>query len=347
MIFINLNIFQLLIDTEESLSGTQAFLGILWAIAAFSFKNIGYVLQKAGVNKAGLDKTSENKIKLENEDVENKKITSEENRSDAKELLKTPIWWIGQGITMLGAFSLIMAYGTDAPLPLIMPFMGVGLVISIAFCRFYLKEKVTLNEWISSIIIVIGIILVTIVYEDLPAEPEQLSFYYQSYIRLPSILFFIFAIGGLVIATTWSAKNGYKYASIIFGIAAGDIGGTSLLFQSPFSKGLTLLFSGGEVVEPGFWWMFAVGVIGFAVGGVLAIVFENIGYMHGEGVLVAPLYSTFQMLFPILGGIIVFKQWKGANSITIILQSIGIIIITLGTYLLSYSNNKKKLSNIE
>jgi glucose uptake protein GlcU len=64
--------------------------------------------------------------------------------------------------------------------------------------------------------------------------------------------------------------------------------------------------------------------------------------MHGEGVLVAPLYSTFQMLFPIIGGIVVFNQWSGASSSTIVLQLIGIIIITLGTFFLSYSNNKKK-----
>jgi len=316
---------------SQTLTGYQAFLGIFWAILSFSFKNIGYVLQKAGVNKAGL---------FEEQNV-NKKVISE-NKKDAKNLLKTPIWWIGQLITMFGAFSLMIAYGTDAPLPLIMPFMGVGLILSIIFCRFYLKEKVTKNEWISSLVIVLGIILVTIVYQDLPAEPEQLSFYYQSYAQTPSIIFFILAIGGLVLAIIWSIKNKYKYASIIFGLAAGDIGGTSLLFQSPFSKGLVLLMADAKIVEPGFWWMFIVGFIGFAIGGVLAITFENIGYMHGEGVLVAPLYSTFQMLFPIIGGIVVFEQWTGVDISAIILQMIGIIIITIGTFLLSYSNNLKK-----
>lgn len=328
----------------QTLTPEQAFAGIAWALAAFSFKNIGYVLQKAGVNKSGLDRTKASSSPKSNPNEEINKTESSnetEGQQSAGKLLKSPIWWIGQFITMLGALSLIFAYGTDAPLPLIMPFMGVGLIISIIFCKYYLKENVSKNEWISSIVVMIGIVLVTLVYQDLPAQETQLRFYYDAYLLPESLVFFAFAFGGLAIACIWSIKHNYKYASIIFGIAAGDVGGTTLLFQTPFSKGITIL-TNDLPLEPGFWWMFIFGFVGFAIGGVLAITFENIGYMHGEGVLVAPLYSTFQMLFPIIGGIVVFDQWNGASTFAIALQLIGIIIITLGTFFLSYSNNKKK-----
>lgn len=324
-----------------SLTPEQAFAGIAWALAAFSFKNIGYVLQKAGVNKSGLDRTKKAEDTKPIELKRAEETNQIESQQSAGKLLKSPIWWIGQFITMLGAASLIFAYGTDAPLPLIMPFMGVGLIVSIIFCKYYLKENVSKNEWISSIVIMIGIILVTLEYKDLPAQANELSFYYEAYVLPKSLVFFVFAFGGLAIACIWSIKHKYRYASVIFGIAAGDVGGTTLLFQTPFSKGITIL-SNDLPLEPGFWWMFIFGFVGFAIGGILAITFENIGYMHGEGVLVAPLYSTFQMLFPIIGGIVVFNQWSGASSSTIVLQLIGIIIITLGTFFLSYSNNKKK-----
>jgi hypothetical protein len=333
----------------STLSPEQAAIGIAWALAAFSFKNIGYVLQKAGVNKSGLDRTktatpsSIPKTEESNQtSIQEAKTTNATEEKSAGTLLKSKVWWIGQLITMLGAFSLIIAYGTDAPLPLIMPFMGVGLIISIVFCKYYLKEQVSKNEWISSIIIILGIVLVTLVYQNLPAQADELHFYYDAYIKPESLVFFAIAFGGLIIGCVWSIKNHYKHASIIFGIAAGDIGGTTLLFQSPFSRGITILTGGIVPLESGFWWMFIFGVIGFAVGGVLAITFENIGFMHGEGVLVAPLYSTFQMLFPIIGGIVVFDQWNGVEPFAIILQLTGIIIITLGTFFLSYSNNKKK-----
>ena len=263
---------------SETLTIGDALLGIVWAIAAFSFKNIGYVLQKAGVNKSGLDKTKRTTMQdgmKPDSDGDVEELTEEVKEEG--QLLKSPIWWIGQTITMLGAFSLIMAYGTNAPLPLVMPFMGVGLIVSVIFCKYYLKEEVTSKEWLSSLVIVVGIVLVTVVYEDLAAEPTELGSYFTAYVQPQSLIFFALAIGGLIIAIVWSVKNDYKYASVIFGIAAGDIGGTSLLFQTPFSKGLSLIFAGGEIVEAGFWWMFIVGVLGFAVGGVLAIVFENMG----------------------------------------------------------------------
>ena len=58
------------------------FPGILLGILAFSFKNIGYALQKSGVNKAGA---------VQSENPEDNTTTDQA----AQKILKTPIWWIG------------------------------------------------------------------------------------------------------------------------------------------------------------------------------------------------------------------------------------------------------------
>ncbi len=63
------------------------------------------------------------------------------------------------------------------------------------------------------------------------------------------------------------------------------MGGTTLLFQTPFSKGLGEL---GTSIEPYFMLMFIMGFVGFAIGEVTAIIFENKGYMHGEGISSRP-----------------------------------------------------------
>ena len=78
------------------LSVMDAFLGILLGILAFSFKNIGYALQKSGVNKAGA---------VQSENPEDNTTTDQA----AQKILKTPIWWIGQVLTLIGAAFLILA----------------------------------------------------------------------------------------------------------------------------------------------------------------------------------------------------------------------------------------------
>ncbi len=93
------------------------------------------------MNKSGLDRTKKAEDTKPIELKRAEETNQIESQQSAGKLLKSPIWWIGQFITMLGAASLIFAYGTDAPLPLIMPFMGVGLIVSIIFCKILLKGK--------------------------------------------------------------------------------------------------------------------------------------------------------------------------------------------------------------
>ena len=64
--------------------------------------------------------------------------------------------------------------------------------------------------------------------------------------------------------------------------------------------------------------------------------------MHGKGILVAPLYAVSQMLLPIIGGIVVFAEWVQLATIWIVIQSIGIAIITIGVFTLSYFNEQKR-----
>jgi drug/metabolite transporter (DMT)-like permease len=310
------------------LTPLDAFLGILLAILSFSFKNIGYVLQKSGVNQAGVVQTS----------ADSTAISPADDKTAAMKILKKPVWWAGQLLTFLGAVCLVLAY-IYVPITLAMPFMGIGMVILVIFCRIYLKEEISSKEWMASIVIIIGIIFATLNFSEMPEGSNLLGDYFALYIKPVAIIYFIISIGGIFLAIFWSKKNQWKGASIIFGIGAGVIGGSSLLFQAPFSKGLGQL---GSSTEPYFILMWIISLIVIASGGVGAIVSLNKGYMYGEGILVAPLYAVNQMLFPIIGGIIVLGEWRLASTITIALQSIGITIIALGVFFLSYANEQKK-----
>jgi hypothetical protein len=48
------------------------------------------------------------------------------------------------------------------------------------------------------------------------------------------------------------------------------------------------------------------------------------------------------MLFPIIGGIIVFQEWATSSIGGITIQTIGIAIIAIGVFALSFFNEQKK-----
>jgi len=71
----------------------------------------------------------------------------------------------------------------------------------------------------------------------------------------------------------------------------------------------------------------------------------NWGYTKGEGILVAPTYAVTVMVIPIIGGAICFDEWNitNTNPVSLGLELVGIAVIAVGTFLLSYFNNKKLL----
>ena len=133
-----------------------------------------------------------------------------------------------------------------------------------------------------------------------------------------SLLYFGISYGIIAIAIFWSMAHAWKGGIYYIRISSWVVGGTTLLFQTPFSKGLGEL---GTSIEPYFMLMFIMGFVGFAIGGVTAIIFENKGYMHGEGILIALFMQLVRCFFQLSGGIVVFAEWVQLATISIVIQS--------------------------
>ena len=68
----------------------------------------------------------------------------------------------------------------------------------------------------------------------------------------------------------------------------------------------------------------------------------NIAYQNGQCVIVVPVWSSLQVVLPILAGIIVFGEWSDFSANTITGQTIGIVIMLASLIILSISNGKKE-----
>ena len=121
-------------------------------------------------------------------------------------------------------------------------------------------------------------------------------------------------------------------------MGAGIVGGTALLFQKPMSLGIRILLGGEPTSRLPFILLSTSLMIALSIA---AIVFANFGYNHGRGVLVAPLYSVFQMLFPTVGGMVLYGEWRGLPTAVVLLRSAGIAVIFVSMAVLALYNELK------
>jgi multidrug transporter EmrE-like cation transporter len=288
------------------------------AVSSFSLKNIGYILQKKGVDQI--------------------RVLREGERQRLSDYLANRIWLLGQVFPFLGMGLLIAAYAFS-PISTLMPFMGIGLVVLALFCRFYLKETIHTVEWLAIALTVIGLILVNWPTAEVREIYPDISAIMTTFKKPVSLLFFILPCGIVLFLAVFSGRHSWKYAGSLFGVLAGIVGGTALIFQKPMSLGLKLLLRSGFDSSPILFILLCVFI--FILLSLLAIVCVNIGYNHGRGILVAPLYAVFQMLFPTVGGVVLFHEWESLNTTEVLLKAVGIGIILSAMTILSLYNELK------
>jgi uncharacterized membrane protein len=298
------------------------FYAIFFGILSFSLKNIGYVFQKKGVN------------------LINARRRTRMASKGILDYLCTGKWLLGFILPFCGGVALMVAYSCG-PISLVMPFTATGFVVLVLFLRFYIGEKIEWIEWISIGIILIGTTIINLFashIRELYTTPQAMVLKIMS---APSLFFLILPNVVCLLYSYWSFLHNHRYGGTIYGITGGIVGGASLIFQKPYSTGLMLFFL-GQAPQP-----VPVVVCGILFTGLslLAVVFLNIAYKYGRGIHVAPLYTVFQILFPIIGGIVIFEEWHCLGITGIVIQSCGIVSILGAVGMLSLYNEKKVRKN--
>jgi len=301
--------------------GQNILLAVVLAVFSFSFKNVGYALQKRGVDRIrGRRKRQKQRV---------------------RDYLTNRTWLLGQAFPFVGMGLLIAAYAFG-PVSTLMPLMGAGLVVLAFFCRFYLRESIRPLEWAAIGLTVAGLALMNIPDAAAPAAslvPAQDIPTMAERVARPASLLFLLAPNALMLALlVYSAVSGWRHSGSLFGVGAGIVGGTALLFQKPMSVGLRVLLGGQTASHAVF---IAVSSLLMIFLSVAAIAAANIGYNHGRGVLVAPLYSVFQMLFPTIGGAVVYGEWRGLAWAVILARTLGIFVILVSMAVLALYNELK------
>lgn len=302
----------------------MADLNLLWAIIAqlcgTSLNFIGMTIQKKAANElpkigqeAGLIKS-------------------------AKNFLLKKEWLFGYGLNCLSVLLNSVALALAA-ISVVQPLYGFGLIVLVIFSHFYLKEKITRVDIVGVLAGIAGIIVIglTAVQSEILSYTDLL----EKFFDIRGILFLSVFLGLAIISYLISEKTAKKISIILLTISSSIWTATSFLFYKAISSairdlGFVAAFFGEGWI---YTWTFIVLI---ALVNAIGLAMLNIAYQNGQCVIVVPIWSSLQVVLPILAGIIVFEEWLDFSINTIIWQTIGIVIMLVSLIILAISNGKKE-----
>ncbi len=260
---------------------TNVILGVLLAVIAYASLYLGKGIQKFAI--VGYTQDG---------------VTGGEKKKNMG------IWIIG--LVFTGAFMFIHLFALKfAPISIIAPIEGLGLIILCLFSYFVLKEPIDRIKSVGIALIVVGLVLTAIFMPDPEAIPSTFD----------EILFLIFLgsiMGFFVLLGLYSKFNNYKAAGAIFGSFAGAF----MCFQT-LTKRITWI--------EGYGWVVFI-MFGFSVA---TLLMTNFGFLKAEAVALVPYFTAMSIMLPTLIAIFIFDEP------VIVLQWIGILIIVVGVILLT------------
>ncbi|GIL83830.1 hypothetical protein Vretifemale_12542, partial [Volvox reticuliferus] len=91
------------------------------------------------------------------------------NRTTLLLYFRSGLWVTGMLTDLGGALLMIVAFA-NAPVSVVQPVSGVGLVILLIFSHFYLKERLHWHEWVAAAVAFVGVLGLGV-----SAEPSHLE----------------------------------------------------------------------------------------------------------------------------------------------------------------------------
>lgn len=268
----------------------NVIIGLIIGIIAYTVLNIGKGIQKYAIEGIKIDR----KLKSKN----------------------SGIWIIGTILTSIYMFIQWIAL-LFAPVNIIAPLEGYGLIIFILFSYFVLKEEISIMEVLGIIGIIIGVVLIT-------AFNPNIGTLQSSDVNLLSLLFIsIIIIGIEMILIFFSRANNYKASGLIL----GGTGGTLMALQT-VSKRITS--------SPDTFLTILFGILTLIMA-TITLLITQFAFAKSKANRVVPCFTSVSIVLAILLGVI------SLNEDILAIQIIGIIIIIAGVILLTAFRKEEEI----
>ncbi|MBD3185956.1 hypothetical protein GF325_03920 [Candidatus Bathyarchaeota archaeon] len=295
----------------------MVWLPIIVQVTGVTILNLGTILQKQGADEIP--------------NVHNVPFLQ-----SVKNFITNKPWFIGYLAIMLGTLLTFAVLGF-ADLSILQPFMGVGIIVQVIFCSWYLKEDVDKNDVVASMVILVGVIFVGLSSREQDQEGFNDT---MNMLVAPGALAFQLALLGFSVSCLLYTKwKSWKHADIWITVFSGINSVLSYLymkvvFTALIEYGLSpALFINGTAWFMLFW-AFIISTVSF--------VSKQVAYQHGRAVLINNIFNAFNIALPVPVGIIVLGEWSDVTPLNGLLQLAGVLTILIGVFFLMMHDMKQK-----
>lgn len=272
--------------------------GILIAFAATTIMNAGLALQKRGVS--GLPMLGEEK-------------------GAARALFKDRTWLLGLGGLLLG-WGLYLFSTKIAPISVVQPALGMGLVVLALFSVFYLKERIKPIEWASLACMITGMVLLGL------SATEETTSVPPNWLLLMLVTATILALSALAFALSRRGKLGRVRTDSLLGMVSGLFIGIGALY----TRAMFLSLDDGQKIL-GFGLCLPV----LIAANIIGIGIMQRGFQHGKALVVVGLEAVLNKVVAIVGGIIALGESLPSSSSLATMRIVAFVLILFGSAFLS------------
>ncbi|CAK4607863.1 unnamed protein product [Aphanomyces euteiches] len=255
-------------------------------------------------------------------------------------------WWLGFAGVGIGSVADFAALSFAAQ-SIIMPVGAFTLVCNIFFAHYWLKEKLTRNDLIGTVLICIGAVLVTIfgAHQDTEYTLDDLLHLYYRWdmlIYLILILIVLWALFAMLKKAEITLKKkgplSEEYKTVLkihplsYAGLAGTFGAQSVMFAKSTGELIKQSARGNNQFDKVLTYVIILALV-------LTISLQthclSLGLKYFDALYIVPVFQCFFIMFSVISGAVYFEEFKNFSTTQWIVFPIGVLITIAGVIVLS------------
>ncbi|PSR90149.1 Magnesium transporter like [Actinidia chinensis var. chinensis] len=256
--------------------------------------------------------------------------------------LQEPLWWLGMITMIIGEIANFVAYAF-APAVLVTPLGALSIIVSAVSAHFILKERLHQLGILGCVMCIAGSVIIVI---HAPQEHPITSV--QEIWTMATQPAFLLYVGSVIVlvfilAFYFAPQCGHTNVLVFTGICS-LMGSLSVMSVKALGTSLKLTFEGkNQLIYPETWFFTFV---------VATCVVTQMNYLNKaldtfNTAIVSPIYYVMFTSLTILASVIMFKDWDGQSSGSIVSGLCGFIVVLSGTILLHVTKDFDRSSSFK
>ncbi|CAA0831142.1 Probable magnesium transporter NIPA6 [Striga hermonthica] len=292
-------------------------IGFGLAVGSSAFIGSSFIIKKKGLQRAG--------------------AAGSRAGSGGYGYLLEPLWWIGMVTMVIGEFANFVAY-MYAPAVLVTPLGALSIIVSAVLAHFLLKEKLRKLGILGCMLCVVGS---TVIVLHAPGEHSISSVeeIWELAVQ-PAFLMYIASIAAVVLVLVLYCEPRYGQTNIMVYIGVCSVvGSITVMSIKAIGIAIKLTLEGNNQVAHFKSWVFAmVAVTCIAT----QLIYLNKALDSFNTAVVSPIYYAMFTSLTILASAIMFKDWSGQSTSSIVSVLCGFVTVLSGTMVLHSTRDPVK-----